>query len=361
MFWSLQPHKADVWMRCAGSAQMETAAPKEEPGQPRLEGDAAHEVAKKILRGEAEGIDEFVNTNAANGVFIDAVMADHVQQYIDHVRSVPGQGYIEVPLQLTPNIKGVNDHFSIAPGVLSATEFKYGWSVVEVKMNWQLIVEALMAKTYTASPISEYQLTVVQPRAPHRDGPIRTWAITADEMEDYRTQILDQEEIAMEPGAPLITGDHCHHCAARGVCPALKQTALRAVETEGKAIPEELTPQQLSEELTLMAAAEKRIKDRAAGLKSVAETMIKGGTQVPEYGIEPQYGNRKWKKGVTAMTIEMMSGVDISTKGLMTPAQAQRAGVSEKTVNAYTTKVVSSNKLIRVDVQEKAKELFGNG
>lgn len=360
MFWSLNPHKAPVWMNCAGSAQLESVAPRQEPGQPRLEGDAAHEVAMKILRGEAQGVEEFINTNASNGVFIDAVMADHVQTYVDYVHSVPAQSYIEVPLQLTPNIKGVNDHFAVKPGIFYGTELKFGWSPVEVKKNWQLIVEALMAASYTGGPIREYQLTVVQPRAPHKDGPIRHWTVTADEMEDYRTQILDQEDIAMEPGAPLVTGDHCHHCEAKGICPALKNTALRAVETEGKAIAEELTPAELAYELAIMDAAEKRIKDRHAGLKTIAETMIKGGTQVPNYGIEPQYGNRVWKRGVTPATIMMVSGVDIAQEKMMTPSQAERAGVSKETVKAYTTRTISSHKLIAVDVQEKAKELFGN-
>jgi hypothetical protein len=360
MFWSLNPHKAGIWMKCPGSAQLEMSAVKEEPGQPRLEGDAAHEVAMKILRGEANGVEDFINTNATNGVFIDAVMADHVQTYVDHVRDASGQGYIEVPLQLTPNIKGVVDHFEIGPGVLKCTELKYGWSPVEVRKNWQLIVNALMSASYTASPINEYTLCIFQPRAPHRDGPIREWTITSDEMEDYRTQVLEQEDVAMEPEAPLITGDHCHHCEAKGSCPALQRTALRAVETEGKAIPEELSPHQLAQELRIMEAAQQRIKDRYTGLKTVAETMLRGGQPVPGFGIEPSYGNRRWKKGVTAATIQMMSGVDIAKEDMMTPQQAHRAGVSEKTINSYTTRSVSSYKLTHVDVAEKAKELFGN-
>lgn len=71
-------------------------------------------------------------------------------------------------------------------------------------------------------------MTIVQPRCPHKDGPIRSETIDVIDLMDFATELIEYAKATEDPNAPLHPGDHCGFCAAAGICPALRE---RATET----------------------------------------------------------------------------------------------------------------------------------
>jgi hypothetical protein len=57
----------------------------------------------------------------------------------------------------------------------------------------------------------------------------------------------------------------------------------------------------------------------------------------------------------------MMAGVPLTEPKLITPAAAKRKGVGEEVIKAFTERPDNGFKLIPVDTDRNAKEIFGNG
>lgn len=85
---------------------------------------------------------------------------------------------------------------------------------------------------------------ISQPRI-YTDNP-STWQHTFDELEQFRTSLVEAMDMAMnDPEPDYARGDHCRWCAANPICPMYKKAAEllgHTVETEGKGEVESLVP-----------------------------------------------------------------------------------------------------------------------
>ena len=63
------------------------------------------------------------------------------------------------------------------------------------------------------------QLTIVQPRGWHIDGPIRSWDITAHNLASWGEETLKPAiEASLVESPKFVPGDHCKLCNAKTVC-----------------------------------------------------------------------------------------------------------------------------------------------
>lgn len=292
----LSPSAAKRWMACPGSVREEAKFP-DSSSSFADEGTAAHELAQHCLEKSAdadayEGF--FVNLTESKpinakplgerSVRIDAEMVDGVQVYLDHVRGIMSSATeweVEKRVDLTsvPGMEGGTADFLAydeKTGVLHVVDLKYGRGVaVEVEGNPQLFCYGLGALTlYGNRRVMELQLHIVQPRASHRDGPVRTWTADPLDLHLFRTDLRLAAERTAEPDAPLAAGDWCKFCKAAPACETLRSRALSVAQAEfgevGDAVrlPDLAVMTQdrlgaLLEEITLVSDWTKRVLDFA--------------------------------------------------------------------------------------------------
>lgn len=176
---------------------------------------------------------------------VDEEMVDGVQMFVDFVRGKMdeiGKGVeVEVETRLDishvhPDIFGTGDVIIYDPRRhwLHVPDFKYGKGVVvEVDENPQLFTYGSgVAQRYHNRQIKGMTLYIVQPRAYHPDGHIRSWdadLVTLMEFEDTLAKAATATEAE---DAPRIPGHWCNFCPALPVCPEARDKATTAALAE---------------------------------------------------------------------------------------------------------------------------------
>lgn len=354
-------------MQCNGSLLLEPPfVMAQEDTTVRDEGTAAHYAAQMLFDGRMTA-DGLRDTKAPNGVFITSEMLQHVSDYIDELlvrHDTQEIGLMELPTSHgIPNVYQINgrtDHivYYADTRVLRVNDFKYGYRLIEPDMNWTMISHAIgFVRARLPSWPLKIVFTIIQPRAPHSDGPVRSWTIDGAELEAY-AQRLDYT--LSNPSDILQTGPACGKCAALAICPAAHKMRMNALDTDMIAFNDQIDNERLNYELSLLTHAKKVIEDGLSARTELAKHRLQSGAVLKDYGIENQLTNRQWKPGITAPLLEAMTGRKLTEPGkLCTPAEAIRRGVPEETVAALAGRVSTGQKLVRIDHDKKARKAFG--
>lgn len=182
-------------------------------------------------------LDEGGNLVGPGRVFtVTEEMAEAVQVYLDTIREVkstnPGAEIrVEHKFHLAhlhPDLWGTCDCVIVQPfDRLIVVDYKHGQGVaVDAEENTQGMMYALGAAV--TEDVDTVEIVIVQPRAPHREGPVRRWTISKTELEAWGREVLLPAALATEdPNAPLVAGkEHCKFCTAGAVCPAKREAAM---------------------------------------------------------------------------------------------------------------------------------------
>lgn len=329
----LSPSGFPLLMSCVGSYRAQQAYP-DETNAAAEEGTRAHEHAALLLRSKYEG-----STGFNTGTEMDA----HVQLYVDHVVSIVGDGkpHIEEKMSiksLHPNAKGTPDcwWYDEVKNELHVWDFKYGFGPVEVEENWQLMgyasgVLQLIIKSIPTEIKRELRIHfhIVQPRARHPDGPIRTWVLWQGNYQDYRRSLKRNIALAHQPNAPFTAGEHCRYCRARLNCEEFKKTSNILALSVDTTPSTELSPGLIGAELTELERSAKIIDYRITTLKDEAEKILKSGGFVAGFKLKPSFSRDKWAEEPWRIELNFKAqGIEMPTVGdVITPAQAKKAGL----------------------------------
>lgn len=299
-------------------------------------GTICHELGEMCLRDGGDA-DRFIGTTRKGKVHsfeVDEEMAETAQTYIDYVRLVCGSDLhpdgatllIEQRFDLsslgTPfDAGGTGDAVIYLPAEkrLEVVDLKGGRGVVvEAKGNPQLRTYALGALVANKGiAVERVTVTIVQPRAPHPDGRIRSETIDVMDLLDWTYDMLAamrRSKEAMDAKADLAPaawaaaylnpGPHCGStfCKAAATCPALEQAAMDAVgiwfTPEGAPqianVPEVTDPDERARRLDMLDMIEDWVKQVRAHEHHLAE----GGAPATGYGLVRKVGREKWKDGV---------------------------------------------------------------
>jgi hypothetical protein len=202
------------------------------------EGSAAHAVAEYCLQKDKDA-DELIGKKV-EGVLVTEEMANAVQRYLDYVRE-RSEG-CEVHIEETFSLEKLNppddmfgtcDFAFFRDGRLTVMDYKHGAGVaVEIAGNPQLRYYATGALFTLGYPAKEVEMVIVQPRARHVDGPIRSETIPTSELMKWAKKLMAVADAALLPDAPLVAGSWCRWCDASPVCPELQEQALRSAQVD---------------------------------------------------------------------------------------------------------------------------------
>lgn len=339
---NLGASSADRWMKCPGSPKLCLSAPPMADSVHAREGTAAHALAEMCLTKNeimvgAHPKDHIGET--IQGFEVTEEMAEAVGLYVDTVRAdqkaTKSTLIVEKKFDLSSVFRGMwgtNDAINYARwGKLIVYDYKHGQGQeVEVVDNPQLLYYALGAyiEYGDAQEFSEVELVIVQPRADHRDGPVRRWAIPVTYLTAFSDTLRKAAEATMKPDAPLKTGPHCRWCPALPICPEaarkVQETALADFSEPTVKLPDPayMTVDQIKKVLDFAGFVDDWIKS----VEAYAESQVKAGFPIPGYKLVRKRSIRKWiNEEEAAKVLKSKYGEKVFTKPeLLSPAQIEK-------------------------------------
>ena len=352
-------------MNCPGSLTAEAPFPDESSPYAEL-GTAAHELGEFCLVNGHEDAFVFIGEEH-NGHKVDDNMARAVQVYIDHIRATA---------LLEPSLCRYEKRFSLdkldppmpmfgtadciiygkQSGTLYVLDYKHGQGVaVEVEDNAQLKYYALGAilEIGDKAPVNKVITVVIQPRAMHADGPVRSYSYSRDEIMDFGTELIDAAHESLKPNAPRLAGDHCKFCKAAGTCSALRNDALAVAQDEFGAVKDlnDLTPAEVADYLEKVPLIEEWIKS----LRRHANYILESGNALPGYKLVEKRPTRRWRvedEFVAWATEEGLDDDDIYEKKLKSPSQIERI-VGKKNLPTSLVMAVSTGTSMVADTDNR--------
>lgn len=377
----LAPSSAHRWGYCSGSAWMESQFPDLQDDEARNLGTGAHWVAQFALAGTplAEG------SLTPNGVAVDRTMrqasalltcdveAKLIPYFGDAWRSACKiEHRVDIPLVHPSHNWGTPDvrawaTTSSGQWVLHIWDYKYGYSPVEAFANPQLIDYAAgcLTEAKTLWPAFDEArctivLTVVQPRAYHADGPVRTWETTATQLAPYIHSLAMAAEEAASP-APLCRPrpDVCHDCRARSGCKALQDAVYMGLTMATIATPRVMTDEGLGLEMAMLEDALELMRARYTGLEELVKARLRAGARIPHW----MYGAGRGKLAWTRPASEVIALGDLLGLPLakppeaITPTQAKALGLQSELLDTYAGYLAGATKLMRDD-GSAARKIF---
>lgn len=373
-------------------------------------GTCCHQIAEKCLRGGVEAI-SFLGTTEKGKKHefdVDEEMADTAQVYVDYCRArlaeykkATGQDaafFLEQKFSLASlsppfDAGGTGDFVIIFPlwKMIEVVDLKGGRGVVvEAKGNPQGRTYGLGAMLkHVGLDVETVRVTIVQPRAGHKDGRIRNDEFHVADLVEWTTDLMARmrrskaalDERGKLPEAAwaakwLNPGAHCGKtfCKAQGFCPALAQRALDAAgvwfddldQPRLSNSPEAMAPEKLAQTLDSLDM----IAEWINAVRAYAHAQAESGVAVPGYQLVEKIGNRAWKvdeaKVVETLTANGVDREHAFTRKLVSPAQAEKLlGSKKKTAIADLverpvrgTNLVAANKTTRPAVASAVEKHF---
>jgi hypothetical protein len=372
----LDPNAAFRWRRCALSVQLEAACPDTSDRPGKEEGTACHWALERTVAGTppAEG------NRAPNGVAVTREMLEAVELVLYDVETKLGPGWRSVLLcEKRVPVTRVHDTACVARidlhawgllnngrRILHVWELKFGRTVVEAYENEQLASygAALMsAEPNLNDAETVLDLTIVQPRSHHRDGPVRTWRCAGSDIRALINVLTNQGAVALAPNPPARpTPEGCRDCSGRHVCQALQREGYAAADAADASTPVEMSPQALGLEHKALTRALKLLEARVSGQAEQIRHTITRGQAVPGWTMDRGgEGRLTWQvPPAQAAALGDMLQIDLRAPlDVVTPTQAIKLGIPEAVVTMYAKRPPAASKLV-ADDRTLARLTFGS-
>lgn len=324
--------------QCPGSLALTDGLP-ETTSEAADWGTACHQIAERCLH-DGGNADRYIGTieKAKSYSFeVDEEMAETAQMYVDYVR----QRIDSVPAD-APVITHYEQHFTLnslkppfdAGGTADAVLYFPTLKLIEVidlKGGRGVVVEVTgnpQARSYAlgamlANPgidVERIRTTIVQPRAPHRDGRIRSEEFHIADLVEWTTDLVAAMRRAKEAMDTLAStsqgewstkflnaGDHCKFCKAKATCPAIEQKAIDTVgiwfddlnQPRFANTPPSTDPAERAMKLDMLDMIEGWI----AAFRENEHRLAEAGDPADGYILVPKQGREKWNEGVEEQVI----------------------------------------------------------
>lgn len=341
--------------QCPGALALTKDLP-ERTSEPADWGTCCHEIAEKCLTRNVDA-DSFIGQTLKGKKFsfeVDEEMAETAQVYVDYVRGrhkeAGKDGLLLVEQKfgldaLKPpfDAGGTADAVIYFPAdkLLEVIDLKGGRGVVvEVAGNPQLRTYALGAMLANEGlKVERIAVTIVQPRAPHKDGRTRTETFWVADLVEWTADLLAAMRLSKGAldafegqGASvewardnLKTGPHCKFCPAAGFCPALEQKALDDAGVWFDDLdkprlansPDTLSPERAAQ---LLDAAD-LISDWINAVRAYWHEQAELGVEIPGYVLVPKQGREKWNDGVESQVIAAAQKAGLEEAKYLNPAK----------------------------------------
>ena len=367
----IAPSSLHITTPCPGSVVLSEAMPILPRTEEEEEGDAAHWVALWAAYHQLE-LTSIVGLTAPNGVEITDEMIDGALLYVETVGAAPGAGEVQISIpRIHPtDCGGTPDWWTWTADTktLRVIDYKFGFRFVEVWENHQLVAYAVGLLDFLGLDETQVvlELTVVQPRSYHPDGPVRTWRVSPLKLRAFVNTMYSSAAEALGPNPSTHTGPHCLDCRARSACLTYQQATGGIIDWVGKAQPNLQTADDVCRELAIVMDARQRLKGRETGLQAMAEHFAREHKVTPGFSMQSKPGRLKWLDDATVIEVEGMIGLlsdgkksALKPPALMTPTQTKKllGKAGADAVDMYANRPNGAMQLVR-DNMAKLSRIF---
>lgn len=227
---------SERWLNCLGSVRQIALAPPQPENIYAVQGTHAHTLLEFILKEneallempEARAFKEFIGYTPEMRKAVDVargfIASEKLRMYKE-TDSWP-ELYVEQKVEVKSVGFGTADVILYQPfGLLHVIDYKNGKGVVEAEDNTQGLYYAYGAAEKLGWDFDRIAITIVQPNAAHRLGPIRTWHTTSKRLEEAGFYLRRGAAATKKKNAPLVIGSWCYFCSAKDICPARRTKA----------------------------------------------------------------------------------------------------------------------------------------
>ena len=382
----IAPSSASIWgskQGCTGWVKMAGVYATDEDTEASLEGSASHDLGEKMIRTSlSAGVgypkrEDTIGSITETGVVISEGIYDGSEMYANEVlntlRDIRVAGGPMMGVEASVECGNIHEQsfgtvdayaYSMESRVLYVWDYKFGFGIVEVFENLQLINYASglldqLGINGDTDALTTVVFKIIQPRAPHREGPVREWSVNAASLRNYFNQLSNKANEALTESALLHSGSHCKYCEALWACPTARDAGLGFMEVFGAVLPEEPTPDELGFLLSAVKRGKQALEMLEDAYEAQVDSLIRSGKPVNGWATEPTTGKKKWNKPITeVIALGQMLGKDLAKpQDAITPTQAIKLGLPEKVVNAYSVRPTTGTKIVP-HTTTKAREVF---
>lgn len=224
---------SERWLGCPGSVRLSEGIQTQD-SDASVRGTNTHTLLQFILENrdwrwmitqpEAKGFLAFIDYD--DDMLKSAlVCARFVWSEMERMKKLYGvypQLHVEKKVHLEGVGFGTSDVILYHPfGLLHVIDFKNGKYKVEPEELSQGLYYGVASADEFGWDFSDIWITIAQPNAPHKRGPVRTWKTTHKRLEQAQRVFLKGAERTRRKDAPLVTNPKwCWFCPARPKCPA---------------------------------------------------------------------------------------------------------------------------------------------
>lgn len=361
------------WLNCLGSVEAEEGF-EDKTSAAANEGTCAHELAELVLTrgGNCQAwVGKPLIEN--NRYIVEQEMADYIQEYVDFVKTLPGEQHYEQRVDFSdwvPEGFGTSDVITITDDAIIICDLKYGKGLkVEAENNPQAMLYALgaYAEYELTHEIKEVVIYIHQPRLDH----ISEWRISIEDLLKWGAWVVSQCEIIAEGNAPRTPGEkQCQWCKAKATCPALKFYTEKIIMADFDELDAPPDPTTLSQDqLRNALEAKKLIESWLSAVESHVKDSLESGNDFPGFKLVEGRSVRRWVDEIdAAQTLEHLLGTQAYEKKILTPAKAEKAlGKAKKAdiqeliikPQGAPTLAPESDKRPALNISEKDFDSFG--
>lgn len=247
---------AHRWIQCPVYKALEPQAPKRPAGEAAHIGTATHYLCEWALTHGFAVDEKLIGTQIgidANGdatkitattsehstvITVDENMVRGAAIYCELVTALlekypDATRHLEIVLELADDMGGSADCMIVTQNRIIVIDYKNGRNYVEAENNYQLAMYGVGAlkKFNRKGQIKDVVMCIVQPNS--KGKPVRTWAQTVDEMNDWAESFRVARETNREierdyrSGKNISghcdTGKYCKWCPSTVLCPAIHE------------------------------------------------------------------------------------------------------------------------------------------
>ena len=197
---------------------------------------------------------------------------------------------------------------------------------VDVKETLQLPIYGVAALKTFGYQAKQVICTIVQPRCPHQDGPVRSVTFDVSDLLEFNADLEDAIAVVREAERandldPYLhpTEKACRWCKAAAICPALKAKAT--------AMAKKVFTPQLPYNLVSLAETLEELPLIEAWIKNVREFAYQEaerGIDIPNHKLVEKIARRKWRDEGLVEDIFGGHALDLYEKKLISPAALEK-------------------------------------
>jgi hypothetical protein len=351
------------WLNCSGSVQAESEYPESNTSFAQ-EGTAAHELADKCLRS-GDNSDQYLGV-VIEGVTVDADMVEHVQGYLDFVRSFDGELFPEQRVDFSPWVHdgfGTSDAIVITSNKVHIIDLKYGQGViVDAENNTQGMLYALGVYNdygYLLDDQDSFVIHIYQPRANN----FSEWEISLKDLLKWGEWVKLRADEALEKDAPRTPGDkQCMFCKAKASCPALLKFTQEIIIAEFDDLDDLQDPNKLSNaQIKKVLEGKKLIESWLSAVESSVFAKLMNGEKFKGFKLVEGRSLRQWANESAAQValLSLRDENEVFTKKLISPAQAEKL-LGKKEAKQIQDLIIKPQGKPTLTTEDDKRPEFGN-